>query len=88
MNEANKQLMLQNKLANKAQWEKELDGMEKQMKTVERIMVIFDEQRKLQDESSKIMFENFELLKPTWKFETVPKYMENQKETSNVRTRN
>jgi hypothetical protein len=79
MNEANKQLVLQNKIANRNQWLKEIEGQEKQLKTVERIMEIFNEQRELQRESSKIMFDNFELLKPTWKFETIAKYMENQK---------
>lgn len=80
MNEANKQLMLQNKIANKAQWELEIKSQEDQLKNIERIMEIFNEQRKLQAISSKIMLENFELIKPTWKFETVPEYMAAQRE--------
>lgn len=79
MNEASKQLVLQNKIANKKQWELELQSQEKQLKNIKRIMEVFDEQRALQSKSAKIMFENFELLKPSWKFETVPEYMECQK---------
>jgi hypothetical protein len=43
-------------------------------------MEIFDRQRVLQKKSSDIMFANFELLKPNWKFETVPEYLAAQRE--------
>jgi hypothetical protein len=79
MNEANKQLVLQNKIANRAQWEKEIKAQDKQLENIRKIMDIFDEQRKLQTSSSKIMLANFELLKPSWKFETIQEYMENQR---------
>jgi hypothetical protein len=80
MNEANKQLILQNKIANKKQWELEIVSQEKQLKNIKRIMEIFDRQRILQKQSADIMFSNFELLKPNWKFETIKGYMDAQRE--------
>ena len=80
MNEANKQLILQNKIANKKQWELEIVSQEKQLTNIKRIMEIFDRQRVLQKKSSDLMFANFELLKPNWKFETIPEYLAAQRE--------
>lgn len=73
MNEASKQLVLQNKIANRAQWVLELESQDKQLKNIKKIIDIFDEQRALQKSSSAIMLDNFDIIKPTWKFETVPK---------------
>lgn len=79
MNETNKKIILQNKIQNKKQWELELESQTKQLEGIKKIIDIFAEQRKLQAESAKIVFDNYELTKPNWKFETLPEYMAKQK---------
>jgi hypothetical protein len=73
----NEQLILQNKIANRDQWVKEIGEQDKQLKNIKRIMDIFDAQRKLQAKNSEIMFSKFVLLKPSWEFETDAEYMSN-----------
>ena len=75
----NEQLILQNKIANRNQWVKEIEQQDKQLANIKRIMDIFDTQRKLQAANNEIMFSKFKLLKPNWEFETDETYMENHK---------
>ena len=76
---ANEQLLLQNKIANRTQWIKEVKSQELQLENIKKIMKIFDEQRQLQLDNSEIMFSKYKLLKPTWEFETDEKYISNHK---------
>lgn len=76
---ANEELKLQNKINNIVQWEKEITQMDKQLESTKHIMDIFDGQVGLMRRNQEIMLDNFVIIKPTWKFETVPEYMENQK---------
>lgn len=75
----NEQLILQNKIANRNQWVKEIETQDKQLENIKRIIDIFDTQRKLQAANNEIMFSKFKLLKPNWEFETDETYMENHK---------
>lgn len=68
-----------NKLKSLENWNRELDEMYRQKKDVSSRVELHKKKIGIMRENFRIIINNFEYLKPSWKYEEVPEYIENLK---------